>query len=154
MVVHHSELIVLRCSSGTIATYPVFPKKKKRAINCLEVLRARSTFIGLSSSSNTHTVYFHHPSRCHRCVSNHRDRIFWSIPFDQSTRASFWAIEKLCGIQREHIFFWQSFNIDCMMVPQCLRFSQPHDKSDDDLAIQLILNDLHEIRLGVKFYLG
>ena len=26
IVVYHSELTVLRCSSGMIATYPVFPK--------------------------------------------------------------------------------------------------------------------------------
>ena len=54
MVVYHSELTVLRCSSGTIATCPVFPKKQ--AIICLEVLRAWTTFLGFGSSWNTHTV--------------------------------------------------------------------------------------------------
>ena len=39
MVVYHAELTVLRCSSGTIATCPVFPKIVQ-AIICLEVLRA------------------------------------------------------------------------------------------------------------------
>ena len=48
MVVHHSESIVLRCSSATIATCPVFPKKQ--AIICLKVLRARATFVGFGSS--------------------------------------------------------------------------------------------------------
>ena len=48
MVVQHSELTVLRCSSGTIAICPVFPKKQ--AIICLEVLRARATLVGFGSS--------------------------------------------------------------------------------------------------------
>ena len=54
MVVYHSQLTVLRCSSGTIATCLVFPKKQ--AIICLEVLRARATFVGFGLSWNTHTV--------------------------------------------------------------------------------------------------
>ena len=79
MVVYHSELTVLRCSSGTIATCPVVPKKQ--AIICLEVLRARANFVGFGSSWNTHTVdcsllSIHHLSRCHRRISKHRDRNF------------------------------------------------------------------------------
>ena len=35
MVKYHSELTVMRCSSGTIATCPVFPKKRRSfAWNC------------------------------------------------------------------------------------------------------------------------
>ena len=52
MVVYHSELTVLRCSSGTIVTCSVF--MKKQTIICFEVLRVRATFVG--SSWNTHTV--------------------------------------------------------------------------------------------------
>ena len=48
MVVYHSELTVLRCSSSTIVTCPVFPKKQ--AIICLEVLSERTTFVGFGSS--------------------------------------------------------------------------------------------------------
>ena len=48
VVVYHSELTVLRCSSGTIATCPVLPKKQ--AIICLVVLRPRATFVGFGSS--------------------------------------------------------------------------------------------------------
>ena len=48
MVVYHSELTALRCSSGTFATCPVF--LKKQAIICLEVLCKRATFIGFGSS--------------------------------------------------------------------------------------------------------
>ena len=48
MIVYHSELTVLSCSSGTIATCPVLPKKPP--IICLEVLRARATFNGFGSS--------------------------------------------------------------------------------------------------------
>ena len=39
---YHSELTVLRCSSGTIAACPVFPKKQ--AITCLEVPTKTSNF--------------------------------------------------------------------------------------------------------------
>ena len=49
MVAYHTELTVLRCSSGTIASYLVF-SKKKQAIICLEVLRARVNFVGFGSS--------------------------------------------------------------------------------------------------------
>ena len=52
MIAYHLELTVLRCSSGTIATCQVFPKKQ--AIICLEALRARATFAGFGSSWNTH----------------------------------------------------------------------------------------------------
>ena len=38
----------LCCSSGTIATCPVFPKKQ--AIICLKVLRAQTTFVGFDLS--------------------------------------------------------------------------------------------------------
>ena len=42
------ELTVLHCSSGAMATCSVFPKKQ--TIICLEVLRARATFVGFGSS--------------------------------------------------------------------------------------------------------
>ena len=42
MVVYHSELTALSCSSGTIATCPVF--WKQHAIICLEVLRVLCNF--------------------------------------------------------------------------------------------------------------
>ena len=54
MVVYHSELTVLHCSSGTIATCPVFSKEQQ--IICMQVLCARATFVGFGSSWNTHTV--------------------------------------------------------------------------------------------------
>ena len=54
MVVYHSELTVLRCFSGTIATCSVFPKKQ--AIICLAVLRARATFVRFGSSWSTYTI--------------------------------------------------------------------------------------------------
>ena len=48
MIVDHSELTIVHCSSGTIATCPVFPEKQM--IICLEVLRARTTFVAFGSS--------------------------------------------------------------------------------------------------------
>lgn len=54
MVVYHSELIILRCSSRTVATWPVLPKKQ--ATICFEVLFPRTTFVGFGSFWKTHTV--------------------------------------------------------------------------------------------------
>ena len=44
---------------------------------------------------------------------------FWSISFDQLTRAFLWRIGKLSGIQREQICLTVKFscNIECMLVP-------------------------------------
>lgn len=54
IVVYHSALTVLRSSNGMVATCPVQPKKQ--AIIFLEVLRERTTLVGLGSSLNTQTV--------------------------------------------------------------------------------------------------
>ena len=107
MVVYHSELTILHCSSGTITTCPVFPKKQ--AMNCLEVLPEPATFAGFGSSGvspiQSTGVYFqahmrkftiHHLSRCYRRVSKHRDRIWGSL-------------DKLCRI---HLTIKGSCNID------------------------------------------
>ena len=51
IVVYHSEWTAIRCSSGTVATWPVLPKKQ--ATICFEVLLSRTTFVGFGSSSNT-----------------------------------------------------------------------------------------------------
>ena len=48
IVVYHSEFTVVRCSSGTIATCPVF--SQEQAIIFLEVLCAQATFVGFGSS--------------------------------------------------------------------------------------------------------
>ena len=84
MNVYHLELTVLHCSSGAIATSPVFPKKQ--AIICLEVLRELLLDLShLETPIQSTAVYFrahtrkstiHHLSRCHRRVSKHCDRIF------------------------------------------------------------------------------
>ena len=55
IVVYHSELTVLRCSSETVATWPVLPKKQ--ATICFKLLLPGTTFVGFGSSSNTLTVY-------------------------------------------------------------------------------------------------
>ena len=103
---------------------------------------------------------------CHDFIdSKQRDRIFGAFI---STRVLFWAIDKLCGIQQQTINFLTvrySCNIECMLVPLMPMLPQSHDISHDDLAKsvgaqhqwyaeqQLILNDFHEIRLGVKYNL-
>ena len=113
MVVYHSGLTVLHCSSGTIATCPIF--LKKQAIIYLEALCARATFVGFGSSWNIQsiTVYFrahtrkstiHQLSRCYRCVSKHRDRIFgafsssdWQIVWDP-TRKNFLIVHAILNV--------------------------------------------------------
>ena len=54
IVVYHSELTDLRCSSGTLATLSVLPKKQTTV--CFEVLLTRTTFIGFGSFSKAHTM--------------------------------------------------------------------------------------------------
>ena len=80
----------------------------------------------------------------------------------------FWAIDKLWGIQRKQIFLTVkcSCNIECMLVPLMPKVVSTHDRSHDDYVIsvgaqhqwfleqQLILDDHHEIRLGVNYDLG
>lgn len=54
VVVDDSEFSALRCSGGMNATRPVFLKKEKKTV--FKVFRARTTFVGLGSFLNIHTV--------------------------------------------------------------------------------------------------
>ena len=56
IVVFHSELTVLRCSSGTVANWPVLAKKQ--ATICFEVFLPRTPFLRFGSSAKTHTVEY------------------------------------------------------------------------------------------------
>ena len=86
MVVYHSKLTVLRCSSATIATCPVFRKNRRSfAWKCFVREQLLLDLAHLETSIQITAVYFraytlksmiHHLSQCHRCVSKHRDRIF------------------------------------------------------------------------------
>ena len=61
---------------------------------------------------------------------------FSNISLHQSTRTFFWVIVKLCGIQREEIFFTArcSCNIKCMPVKEMpLSYAMSHD----DLALSV-----------------
>ena len=126
MVVYHLELTVLRCSSGTIATGPVFPKKAKG--KCFVCEHFLLDLAHLETYIQSTAVYFRahtrkstidHLSRCHRRVSKHSDRILELLfrPIDTSLFLSDW--QKMCGIQLEEIFFTVkcSYNIECMLVP-------------------------------------
>ena len=71
------------------------------------------------SRAHTRKSTIHHLLGCHRRVSKHRNRIF--VVFLSTNRHEpffFWAIDKLCGVQREQIFLTVncSCNIECMMV--------------------------------------
>ena len=85
MVVYHTELTVLHCSSGTIATCPVFSKKQAFAWKCFVREQLLLDFAQPETPLQPTAVYFRahtrkstisHLSRCHRCFSKHRDRIF------------------------------------------------------------------------------
>ena len=54
IVVYHSELTVQCCSSGTVATWPVLPKKQ--ATICFEVIFPQTAFVGFDFCSKIHTV--------------------------------------------------------------------------------------------------
>ena len=54
IVVYHSELSVLWCSSASVATWPVLSRKP--AIICFEVIFPQTTFVAFGSGSKTHTV--------------------------------------------------------------------------------------------------
>ena len=123
IVVYHSELTVMRCSSPVQCFW-----KNRRLIAWKSFVHGQLllSLVHLETLIQSTSVYFrphmrkstiHHLSRCHRHVSKHRDRIFWSISFKQSTWAFFWAIEKLCAIQRKQICLTVkcSCNIECML---------------------------------------
>ena len=97
IVWYDSELTVRRCSSGTVAIWPVL--NKKQAIICFQVLLPRITFVGFGSTSKTHTV--------HRCTDprfvtcDDLINVFWgtaivfsNISLHHSTRTFFWSIVK------------------------------------------------------------
>ena len=85
MVVYHSELTALGCSSGTIASCEVFPKNRPSfAWKCIVRVQLLLDLAHLEIPIQSIAVYFqahtckskiHHLSRCHRSVSKHRDRI-------------------------------------------------------------------------------
>ena len=147
VVVYDSELTILRCSCAS-NLYWIWP--------------IQSTDVYFQDHTRTSTI--HHVSRCDRRVS-----YFWSIFYIQSIRAIFWAIDKLWGIQSEQIFFDSQLFMQYWMYAcptLCLRLSQSHDRPHDDFTIsvgaqhqwfpelQLILDDLQEIRLRVNYDLG
>ena len=112
MVVHHSELAVLRCFSGTIATCPIFAKKL--VIICLKVLRKRTTFVGFRSSLNIHTAHrrkstIHHLSRCYRRVSKHCDCIFKAFLSTNCHEPFFERLTNCVGSNANTFFHSQMF---------------------------------------------
>ena len=86
MAVYHSELTVLRCYSGTIATYPVFPKNRQSfSWKCFVCEQLLLDLTHLETPIQSAAVYFqahtrkstiHNLPRCHRRVSKQRDPIF------------------------------------------------------------------------------
>ena len=83
IVVYHSELTVLRCSSGTIETCPVFSKKQSPI---------QSSAVHFRAQTGKSTI--HHLSRCHR---RRRSTAIVFLehffrPIDTSLVLSYWQI--------------------------------------------------------------
>ena len=128
MVVYHSKLTVLRCSSGTIAACPVFPKKQVN--RWLEVLCARATFVGFGSSWNAHTGPYPYGLirvnlrfiTCHDVIDLFRSTAIVFLehffrPIDTRLFLSDWQI--VWHPMRRKFFDSQMFMryIECMLVP-------------------------------------
>ena len=121
--------IVVVKSDPSSAVVLVFPKNRRSfAWKCFVREQFLLVLAHLETPIQSNVVYFrahmckstiHHLSRCHRGVSKHRDCIFRAFPSSNRHKSFFWAIDKLCEIQREQIFltFKCSCNIQCMLVP-------------------------------------
>ena len=126
MVVYYSELTVLCCSSGTIATCSVFPKKQ--AFICLEVLRVRATFVvahletpiqstAVCFRSHTRKTTIHHLSRCHRPVAKHRNRLFGAFLSTNRHKPCFKRLTNCVGSNaNKFLAVICSYNIEFMPV--------------------------------------
>ena len=73
------------------------------------------------------------------------------------TSLFFWAIFKLCGIQREQIFLTVkcSCNIECMLVslmPIYMRLSQSHGRSYDDILQYQLAHSINGLRNNNWFW--
>ena len=117
MVAYHSELIVLHCSSDTIAKCPVFQKKTgdyllesaSYASNfcwiwyILKYPYSRLLFIFGLTLVNPLLI------TCHDVIDVFRSTaiVYWSISFNQSTRAFFERLTNVWDPTRTN-FFWQS----------------------------------------------
>ena len=118
------ELTVLRCSSRTVATWPVL--QKKLATICFEAIFPHRTFVAFDSSSKIDTVLLFYFG----LIRIGQWFVFWStaivfFPTFLCTNRHepfFWAIFKLCGIQREQIFFTaRCWSIECILVAEMLK---------------------------------
>ena len=121
---------VLRYSSGTIATSPVFPKKQ--AINCLKCfVREQLLLAHFETPIQSTAIYFwaqtrkftiHHISRRHRRTSKHRDRIFGAFLSTNRQESFFNDWQILCDRMRTKFFLTVkcSCNIESMLVPLML----------------------------------
>ena len=109
IVVYHSELTALRCAGGTTNDQFCWRNRRPSASKCffheqlsldLAHLR-RPTFV--LSRAHTHWSMIRHLWRSYKRLLKHRERIF---PTFRCTNRHefFWAIVKLFGIQRDHIF--------------------------------------------------
>ena len=116
MIMYHLELTVLCCSSGTIATCPVFLKKKLSfAWKCFVRKQLLLDFDHLETTIQTTAVYFrahkrkstiHQLSQCHRRVSKHRDHIFGAFLSTNRHEPFFEGLTNCVGFNANK-YFWQ-----------------------------------------------
>ena len=149
-----------------------FLKKNRRSFawKCFMSEQLLLDLAHLETTIQSTVVYFrahmrkstiHHLSRCNRRVSKHRNRIFGAF-LSTNRHEPFFEWLTNCMGSNANKFFWQS-NVQAIWFHLCLKLSQSHDRSHDDLAIsvgaqhqwfpeqQLILDDFHEMRPGVNY---
>ena len=150
---------------------------EKSGDHLLGTASCASNFCWIETPIQSTAVYFrahtrkstiHHVLRCHRRVSKHRNRIFKAFLSTNRHKPFFERLTNCVG-SNANKYFWQSSVHAILNVcwsHYCLRLSQSHDRLHDDLAIsvgaqhqwfpqqQLILDDFHEICLGVNYNLS
>ena len=121
LVVYHSELIVLHCSSGTTATCP--KNRWSFAWKCFVRDQLLLDLAYLKTNIQKTAVYFrthtrkstiHHLSRCHRRVSKQRDSIFGAL-ISTDRHEPFFERLTNCVESNANKFFWPS-NVHAILI--------------------------------------
>ena len=126
-MVYHSELTVLRCSSGTVTTWPAL--QKKQATIGFEVICPQITFVGLGLGSKAYTVDCCFVSGSYAQIHDESPVTILQTPFEASPlyyfQYFFAPIDtnlflSVCQIvwhsTRTNLFYLSSCNIECMLV--------------------------------------
>ena len=123
-MVYHSELTVLRCSSGTVATWAVLPKKQSTI--CFEVIFLQTIFDRFGSGSrwtvdlfrgHTYRSMIRHLWRSYKRLLRHRQRIFPTFLYSNRHEPFFKCLSNCAGYNKNKSFL-QPGNIEYMLVEE------------------------------------